>query len=167
MSQSQFTRRGVAAVTATGIAAVGLRGASAKSASAYQGNMVWNTHYHRSIKPSVRCGNPPQTRAAIGPERWIWSGKRSMKPRPASRSPTSMAVAAVNSTGRVRPGGACPAKTCDGRSTKRFAPQSSHSAPGLFVSKMWFFRNSIKNTFTRSAASVRVSSFDQSRQQVR
>ena len=39
MSQSQFTRRGFAAVTATGIAAIGLLGASAKSASAYQGNM--------------------------------------------------------------------------------------------------------------------------------
>jgi hypothetical protein len=39
MSQSKFTRRGFAAAAATGVAAVGLLGASAKPADAYQGNM--------------------------------------------------------------------------------------------------------------------------------
>jgi hypothetical protein len=39
MSQSKFTRRGFAAAAATGVAAIGLLGASAKSADAYQGNM--------------------------------------------------------------------------------------------------------------------------------
>jgi hypothetical protein len=39
MSQSKLTRRGFAATAATGMAAIGLLGASAKSASAYQGNM--------------------------------------------------------------------------------------------------------------------------------
>jgi hypothetical protein len=39
MSQSKLTRRGFAAATATGVGAIGLLGASAKSASAYQGNM--------------------------------------------------------------------------------------------------------------------------------
>jgi hypothetical protein len=38
MSQSKLTRRGFAAA-ATGVAAIGLLGASAKSADAYQGNM--------------------------------------------------------------------------------------------------------------------------------
>jgi hypothetical protein len=39
MSQSKLTRRGFAAATATGVAAIGLLGATAKSADAYQGNM--------------------------------------------------------------------------------------------------------------------------------
>jgi hypothetical protein len=39
MSQSKLTRRGFAAVAATGVAAIGLLGATAKSAEAYQGNM--------------------------------------------------------------------------------------------------------------------------------
>jgi hypothetical protein len=39
MSQSKLTRRGFAVVAATGVAAIGLLGASAKSADAYQGNM--------------------------------------------------------------------------------------------------------------------------------
>jgi hypothetical protein len=39
MSQSKLTRRGFAAAAATGVAAIGLLGASAKSADAYQGNM--------------------------------------------------------------------------------------------------------------------------------
>jgi hypothetical protein len=39
MSQSKLTRRGFAAVAATGLAAIGLLGATAKSANAYQGNM--------------------------------------------------------------------------------------------------------------------------------
>ena len=39
MSQSKLTRRGFAAVAATGVAAIGLLGATAKSAQAYQGNM--------------------------------------------------------------------------------------------------------------------------------
>jgi hypothetical protein len=38
MSQSKLTRRGFAAVAATGVAAIGLLGASATSADAYQGN---------------------------------------------------------------------------------------------------------------------------------
>jgi hypothetical protein len=39
MSQPKLTRRGFAAAAATGVAAVGLLGASAKTADAYQGNM--------------------------------------------------------------------------------------------------------------------------------
>jgi hypothetical protein len=39
MSQSKLTRRGFAAAAATSVAAIGLLGASAKSADAYQGNM--------------------------------------------------------------------------------------------------------------------------------
>jgi hypothetical protein len=39
MSQSRLTRRGFAAAAATGAAAIGLLGATAKSADAYQGNM--------------------------------------------------------------------------------------------------------------------------------
>ena len=39
MSQSKLTRRGFAVAAATGVAAMGLLGASAKSADAYQGNM--------------------------------------------------------------------------------------------------------------------------------
>jgi hypothetical protein len=39
MSQSKITRRGFAAAAATGVAAIGLLGATAKSAEAYQGNM--------------------------------------------------------------------------------------------------------------------------------
>jgi hypothetical protein len=39
MSQSKLTRRGFAAAAVTGVAAVGLLGATAKSADAYQGNM--------------------------------------------------------------------------------------------------------------------------------
>jgi hypothetical protein len=39
MSQSKLTRRGFAATAATDMAAIGLLGASARSASAYQGNM--------------------------------------------------------------------------------------------------------------------------------
>jgi hypothetical protein len=39
MSQSKLTRRGFAAAAATGVAAIGLLGVSAKSADAYQGNM--------------------------------------------------------------------------------------------------------------------------------
>jgi len=39
MSQSKLTRRSFAAAAATGVAAMGLLGASAKSADAYQGNM--------------------------------------------------------------------------------------------------------------------------------
>jgi hypothetical protein len=39
MSQSKLTRRGFAAAAATGVAAIGLLGASAKSADAYQGSM--------------------------------------------------------------------------------------------------------------------------------
>jgi hypothetical protein len=39
MSQSKLTRRGFAAAAATGAAAIGLLGASSKSADAYQGNM--------------------------------------------------------------------------------------------------------------------------------
>jgi hypothetical protein len=39
MSQPKLTRRSFAAVAATGVAAIGLLGASAKSADAYQGNM--------------------------------------------------------------------------------------------------------------------------------
>ena len=39
MSQSKLTRRSFAAAAATGVAAMGLLGASATSADAYQGNM--------------------------------------------------------------------------------------------------------------------------------
>src|ERR1700748_2590934 len=39
MSQSTLTRRGFAAAAASGVAAIGLLGASSKSADAYQGNM--------------------------------------------------------------------------------------------------------------------------------
>jgi hypothetical protein len=39
MSQPKLTRRGFAAAAATGMAAIGLLGASARSADAYQGNM--------------------------------------------------------------------------------------------------------------------------------
>jgi hypothetical protein len=39
MSESKLTRRGFAAAAATGFAAIGLLGASAKTADAYQGNM--------------------------------------------------------------------------------------------------------------------------------
>jgi hypothetical protein len=39
MSQSKLTRRGFAAAAATGVAAIGMLGASAKSADAFQGNM--------------------------------------------------------------------------------------------------------------------------------
>jgi hypothetical protein len=39
MSQSKLTRRGFAAAAAAGVAAIGLLGATAKSANAYQGNM--------------------------------------------------------------------------------------------------------------------------------
>jgi hypothetical protein len=39
MSQLKLTRRGFAVAAATGVAAIGLLGASAKSADAYQGNM--------------------------------------------------------------------------------------------------------------------------------
>jgi hypothetical protein len=39
MSQSKFTRRGFAAAAATGVTTIGLLGASAKTADAYQGNM--------------------------------------------------------------------------------------------------------------------------------
>ncbi len=39
MLDSKITRRGFATAAATGVAAVGLLGASAKSADAYQGNM--------------------------------------------------------------------------------------------------------------------------------
>jgi hypothetical protein len=39
MSESKITRRSFAAVAATGAAAVGLLGVTAKSAQAYQGNM--------------------------------------------------------------------------------------------------------------------------------
>jgi hypothetical protein len=39
MSQSKLTRRGFAAAAATGVAAIGLLGASAETADAYQGNM--------------------------------------------------------------------------------------------------------------------------------
>jgi hypothetical protein len=39
MSQSKLTRRGFAAAAVTGVAAIGMLGASAKSAEAYQGNM--------------------------------------------------------------------------------------------------------------------------------
>jgi hypothetical protein len=39
MSQSKLTRRGFAAAAATGVAAIGLLGASAKAADAYQGDM--------------------------------------------------------------------------------------------------------------------------------
>jgi hypothetical protein len=39
MSQPKLTRRGFAAVAATGVAAIGLLGASTKSADADQGNM--------------------------------------------------------------------------------------------------------------------------------
>jgi hypothetical protein len=73
---------------------IGLLGASAKSADAYQGNMEGACL--RSIRRSVRCGKPPQTKVAIVPERWTWCGKPSMKRRRASSSPTSMPVAAAN-----------------------------------------------------------------------
>jgi hypothetical protein len=39
MSQPKLTRRGFAVAAATGMAAIGLLGASARSADAYQGNM--------------------------------------------------------------------------------------------------------------------------------
>jgi hypothetical protein len=39
MSQSKLTRRGFAAAAATGVATIGLLGASAKTADAYQGDM--------------------------------------------------------------------------------------------------------------------------------
>jgi hypothetical protein len=39
MFDSKLTRRGFAATAATGVAAIGLLGASANSADAYQGNM--------------------------------------------------------------------------------------------------------------------------------
>jgi hypothetical protein len=39
MYQSKLSRRGFAAVAATGVAAIGLLGATAKPANAYQGNM--------------------------------------------------------------------------------------------------------------------------------
>jgi hypothetical protein len=39
MSQSKLTRRGFAAAAATGVAAIGLLGVSAKTADAYQGDM--------------------------------------------------------------------------------------------------------------------------------
>ena len=39
MFDSKMTRRGFAATAATGVAAIGLLGASANSARAYQGNM--------------------------------------------------------------------------------------------------------------------------------
>ena len=39
MFDSKITRRGLVATAATGVAAAGLLGASAKSADAYQGNM--------------------------------------------------------------------------------------------------------------------------------
>lgn len=39
MSQSKLTRRGFAAAAVTGVATIGLLGATAKSANAYQGNM--------------------------------------------------------------------------------------------------------------------------------
>ena len=39
MFDSKLTRRGFAATAATGLAAIGLLGASAQSADAYQGNM--------------------------------------------------------------------------------------------------------------------------------
>ena len=39
MFDSKMTRRGFAAAAATGVAAIGLLGASANSARAYQGNM--------------------------------------------------------------------------------------------------------------------------------
>jgi len=39
VSQSKLTRRGFAAAAATGVAAIGLLGASSKFADAYQGNM--------------------------------------------------------------------------------------------------------------------------------
>ena len=39
MSQSKLTRRGFAAAAVTGVTTIGLLGATAKSANAYQGNM--------------------------------------------------------------------------------------------------------------------------------
>jgi hypothetical protein len=39
MLDSKFTRRSLAAMAATGVAAIGLLGASSQSAKAYQGNM--------------------------------------------------------------------------------------------------------------------------------
>jgi hypothetical protein len=39
MSDAKLTRRGFAATAATGFAAIGLLGATVRSASAYQGNM--------------------------------------------------------------------------------------------------------------------------------
>jgi hypothetical protein len=61
MSQSKLTRRGFAAA-ATGVAAIGLLGASAKSAD--------NAPCLLSNRRSAHCGNPPQTKAAIAPGRW-------------------------------------------------------------------------------------------------
>ena len=64
MSQSKLTRRGFAAAAATGVATIGLLGASAKTADAYQRELmalIAKVHDTQPIcgAPS-RCGHRPE-----------------------------------------------------------------------------------------------------------
>jgi hypothetical protein len=93
MNDAKLTRRAFAAAAATGFAAIGLLGATVRSANAYQGNMeraVGSLHEAlQSLQEST-----PNKGAVKG--RWTWSGRLSPKRRPASPSPTSTVAGAAD-----------------------------------------------------------------------
>jgi hypothetical protein len=63
LSQSKLTRRGFAAAAATGVATLGLLGASAKTADAYQGDM------ERALSSSLALSSLSESSANKGGHR--------------------------------------------------------------------------------------------------